>query len=74
MKQKLNRLDDGVLDLYAIGKNREEAWTAITNIGAEVTDCSALLIAGEHGVRVSGRIRGASLLTIEKLEKEGWVW
>jgi len=74
VKKRLNRLIDGILDIYAIGNNREEAWTAITNTGAEVVDCAALLIAGEHGIRVSGKIKDASLLTIERLERDGWTW
>jgi len=73
MKKRLNCLKGDVLDLYAVGKSREEAWTAITNIGAEVLDCSALIVP-EPGVRVNGQLKNASLLVIERLEKEGWTW
>jgi hypothetical protein len=64
---------DGKSDIFlkVVAKNRELAWTEITNIGGTVIGCTLLNI---NQFKCNGKIENASLIQIEQLERDGWTW
>jgi hypothetical protein len=56
--------------LIVISEKRDEAWSTITDTGAIVANCSASM----NKFNCQGDIEGGTLMDIEKLERDGWIW
>lgn len=68
-RKLITKFYDGRLSLESYADTREQAWTTLTDIGAEVHGCN--IYHGEYFVR--GSLKG-NLIQIEQLERDGWTW
>lgn len=73
--RKLIALYDGKkrkIELIVIGNNRNDALIELMSTGKDiyVTQCSVSM--GEFNIQ--GTLKNATLIDIEKLERDGWKW
>jgi hypothetical protein len=58
------------LILSVIDKTRNTAWIEMISTGARVALCRVIM--GE--INIEGILENATLIDIEKLERDGWKW
>jgi hypothetical protein len=70
MERWIGDFNNNCIRLIVIADSRDVAWRELLSAGAKIVSCT-----GSMGkMNCQGDIFSASLIDIEKLERDGWKW